>query len=208
VNPGTRGKRLLLAACGLSLLALAAWGERLARTGLALQVREADALLIASYDHAGIDAFRINAILALEPRRVRAEWSGFFDVPGAGVDEIVLKSDGVASLRLGQAEIARARSGRVRTRVTPGPKPLSIVYEPAQAALGVSPNREIFVKGVTPDGRSVPLLRSRLFERMPSTREVIVGWLSVVLPAGAALAWGWIFILGVRAGGLADTSRR
>ena len=103
MSPGTRGTRLRLLACGLSLLALVAWGERLARTGLILQVRDADSDVVASHAHAALDPFRINALLAREPRALRAEWTGYWDVPAPGFDEIVLKSGGVASARLGDA---------------------------------------------------------------------------------------------------------
>lgn len=204
---GTRGTRLRLTACGLSLLALVACGERLARTGLALQVREAGAGVVASQAHATLDPFRIDALLAREPRALRAEWTGFWDVPAPGFDEVVLKSDGVASARLGDAEIGEG-SHRIRTRVTPGPKRLSVVYEPALAGPSGSPRREIFLKGITADGGSVTPLRSRLFARAPSARDVIMGRLSVVLPAGAVFAWVWVFILGVREGGLGATLKR
>ena len=167
---GTRGTRLRLTACGLSLLALAAWGERVARTGLTLQVREAGSGVIASYAHANLDPFRIHALLAREPRALRAEWTGFWDVPAPGFEEIVLKSDGVASARLGDAEIGEGGPPRIRTRVTPGPKRLTVVYEPALAGPSERPRREIFLKGITAEGRSVTPVRSRLFARAPSRR--------------------------------------
>jgi len=208
LSPGTRGTRLRLLACGLSLLALVAWGERLARTGLTLQVREGDSGVVASHAHAVLDPFRINALLAREPRALRAEWTGYWDVPAPGFDEIVLKSDGVASARLGDAEIVEGGSHRVSTRVTPGPRRLSVTYEPALAGPSESPRREIFLKGITSEGRSVTPARSRLFAGSPSARDVIMRWLSVVFPAGAAFAWAWIFILGVRDGGLGTTVKR
>lgn len=131
MKPRTHDGRLLFAACGLSLLALVARGERLAHTGLALQVREAGGRPVASFGHASPDAFRINALLAREPRRLRAEWTGYWDVPAPGLEEMILESDGVASVRLGDAEVAGGGRQRVRHRVPPGPTRLSIVCEPS-----------------------------------------------------------------------------
>ena len=208
MNTGSRGIWPGLVACGLSLLALVAWGERLARTGLALQISEPGGRTVASYGHANLDAFRTSALLAREPLRLRAEWTGFWDVPAPGFDEIVLRSDGVAAVRIGDAEIAEGGAHRVRFRVRPGPNRVSVVYEPALPEPGVNPRHEVFLKGITPDGRSVIPSRSRLLARPKAPRDFIMGWLSTVLPIGAALSWAWLFLLGVRQGGLRATLKR
>ena len=64
-------RRWCVGAWLLSLLALAALGERLAHTGLALKVEAEDASLIASYGHADLGTTRIDALLTREARPVR-----------------------------------------------------------------------------------------------------------------------------------------
>lgn len=195
----TRASWLPFAAGVLSLVTLVAWGERLARTGLALQVREPGGRVVASFGRASLDAFRINVLLAREPRAVRAEWTGYWDVPAPGLEELVLKSDGVASVRLGDVEVGGGRGQRVRHRVPPGPQRLSVAYEPSVPDPGLSPRGELFLKGTTADGRPVPVARSRLFARPPSSWDVAMRWLIAAPATGAALAWAWLLITAVRA---------
>lgn len=198
MNPRTAPRPLRFLAWGLSLLTLAAWGERLGSTGLGLQVREADGRMVASFAHANLDAFRVNALLAREPRALRAEWTGYWDVPAPGFDELVLKSDGVASVRLGDVEVAGRGFQRIRHRVPPGPQRLSVVYEPAVPDPGLSPRGELFLKGTVSGAGPVPVERSSLFARPPSGRDLALRWLGLILGAGAALAWAGLLITAVR----------
>ncbi|MBX7184375.1 MAG: glycosyltransferase family 39 protein [Vicinamibacteria bacterium] len=202
------GGRLWVLALGLSVLASFVWGLRFTRSGLALQVRQAGGGVVASFEHASLNTLRTEALQARNPSDLRAEWVGYWDVPAPGFDELVLKSDGVASARLGDAEIAATGPHRIRSRIPPGPRRLSVTYEPAMSGAEEAPHREIFLKGVTSDGRSIPLARSRTSTRPLSPVDEIARWLSVILAAGALFSWGRLFLLGVKEAGLAAMARR
>lgn len=201
-------RRWCVGAWLLSLLALAAWGERLAHTGLALRVEAEDASLIASYGHADLGTTRIDALPAREARPARADWTGYWNVPRPGFSELVLKSDGEASVRIDGVDVLgiggnQTRNHRAAGRVPAGLHRLHVVYRP-----GSGPGHEIFLKGITEEGRSIAVERRDTFSGLPSAGDLIMGWMARLLPAGALLTWVVYLALRIREGSPRDLTRK
>lgn len=193
------------AACLLTLLSAILWTVRWTRTGLILRVQTDEGSFVAAYRRASPDAFRIEAHLASTDRPLRAEWSGYWRVPRPGFAALVLKASGAASVELdgvpliGTDSILRPASGGI----PPGSHHVRITYRTAGSA-----RSEMFLKGITADGRSVPMERA---QTTPSQPSPLLEWAvraSRLLPLAALLAWTAVLIQSLRRGGGASVLRR
>ncbi len=180
-----------IAACLLSLLSLGSWAERLTRTGLDLRVTGESERLVATYPRSQLGTGRIEALLAREAQALRAEWAGYWDVPEPGFAELVLKCDGEAQVEFDSEAILgtgpdQPLTNRLRRPITAGPHRLRVSYIPHSGASG---RREIFLKGITTEGRSVPVGRRDTSPREPTRRDRVMASAGRVLPALALFAW-------------------
>ncbi len=189
-------RRVALAACVLTLLSLAAWVERSEGTGLGLRIFDENGALLLARPRAALGTGRIDALSALGGKPRLAEWAGYWVVPKAGFAELVLKTDGEATVEVDGAAILGSggettRGPRSRQPVAPGAHRLKISYRPS---VDPGQRREIFLKGVTPDGASVPIERRSTTTRDPSTVDNVMTEVERFLPLVAGVVWG-IFIV-------------
>ena len=192
----------------LSLSCLVAWAERLSHTGLALRIQAEDGSLIANHGHANLGTSRIDAQLAREERPLRAEWSGYWNVPSPAFTGLILKSDGeawveldgVAVLGIGPNQIQSHRSTQA---IAPGLHRLRVVYRPGSGA-----RREIFLKGITADARSIPVERRHTFPAEPSMSNAVMGFVVRPLFLGALLAWAGFVVFRIKGGASSDLIRK
>jgi hypothetical protein len=199
---------LIATAFVLSFLSAASWALRLVNTGLALEVREDSGARIASYPRTALNMSRIDALLLRGNRAVRAEWTGYWNVPAPGFAELVLKSEGEARVVLDGEEVLgigadEARGHRIARQVSPGLHRLNVVYSTRSKT-----RREVFLKGITAAGRSVPLERSLTFPSEPRALDLAMGWAARVLPWFALLAWGLVVALLIRDRARFDLGRK
>lgn len=185
-------RRVAFAACVLTLLSLRAWVERSQGTGLALRVFDENGALLLARPRAALGTGRIDALAALGGRPGRAEWAGYWVVPNPGFAELVLKTDGEASVDLdGDAILGSGGEStlgpRTRKPVAAGAHRLKVSYRPS---VDPGQRREIFLKGVTPDGRSVAIERRSTTTREPSTLDNVMNVFEILLPFAAVVTWG------------------
>ncbi len=187
-------RRVAFAACVLTLLSLGAWVERSQGTGLGLRVFDENGALLLARPRAALGTGRIDALEALggEPRR--AEWAGYWVVPKSGFAELVFKTDGEATVELDGDAILGSESTlgpRTRQPIAPGAHRLKVSYRPS---VDPGQRREIFLKGVTPDGASVPIDRRSTASREPTTFDHVMNGVEPFFPVAAVIAWCVAFV--------------
>jgi len=189
-------RRVAFAACVLTLLSLGAWVERSQGTGLGLRIFDENGALLLARPRAALGTGRIDALAALGGNPGRAEWAGYWVVPKSGFAELVLKTDGEASVELDGEGILGSGPGsalgpRTRQPVAPGAHRLKVSYRPSVVP---GQRREIFLKGVTSDGASVPIERRSTTTREPSTVDNIMNVVEPLLPFAAVIFWGIVVV--------------
>ena len=185
-------RRIALIAGALTLLSLGVWVERSQSTGLGLRVYDQSGALLLARPRAALGTGRIDALSALKSNPHRAEWAGYWVVPGSGLAELVLKTDGEATVELDGEVVLGSGPGaalgpRIRRSVASGVHRLRVTYRPAADP---SQRREIFLKGVTSDGASVPVERRGTAPREPSRLDPLMRIAEPSLLLAALLAWG------------------
>ncbi len=184
-------KRLLICAWLLTSLGIAVWGARLARTGLKMSLRAEDGRLVATRGHANLSASRVDPFLARQWKPLRVDWTGYWNVPGPGFVRVVLKTDGAASAALDGVDLPA--TGEMR--LAPGAHHLRVTYWP-----GPAERREVFLKGVTASGRSIPVPLRQLFPEMPSQTDRLVDGAARAMVPVTLLVWAAFFAVRMRRG--------
>lgn len=191
----------------LTLLLFGVWLGRLARTGLALEVRAQTGGVLVTHGHANLGTSRTDAWRARGVEVARAVWTGQWIVPDPGFSELVLKSDGQAQVHLDDVAVLSVGSdgalgGRSRAFVPAGVHRLRVDYRP-----GSGPTHEVFLKGVTPEGRSVRVERRDTLPPEPSTPDAAWGGAFRLLQPMTLVAWLAFLFVRLREGAPIHLSR-
>lgn len=170
-------KRSLICAAVLTLASLGMGAARLSRTGLELVVRSEEGAILGAWDHASLNTSRIDALLARSFQPLRAEWTGYWNVPEPGFVRLVLRTDGDAQL---EVDGVSSLGGPVAA----GLHHLRVTYRPAAVE-----RHEMFLKGVTADEASVAAERRALFKVPPTRIDRLVDSAAPALAVLALMAW-------------------